>query len=131
MRALTKLARHWKWICLSDFGMVLTNILEWSLYWNNRRPQICMFIPNPNGWPYYQYKGFSRIFGNRLLILVVDLSAFCMELFEPMVKYLNGPWKKLLKVACMILHNNPARREDYESVTGSSTYLHRFCSTWY
>ena len=37
--------------------------------------------------------------------------------------------KKTLKGAYRILHDTPARREDYESVTGSKIYPFSFCST--
>ena len=40
-------------------------------------------------------------------------------------------WKlqKVLKGAYHILHNTPARREDYKSLTSSKTYPLAFCST--
>ena len=40
-------------------------------------------------------------------------------------------WKlqKVLKGAYHILHNTPAWREDYKSLTGSKTYPLAFCST--
>ena len=37
--------------------------------------------------------------------------------------------KKVLNAAHHILHDSPARREDYNSVTGSSVYPLNFCST--
>ena len=37
--------------------------------------------------------------------------------------------KKFLKGVYYVLHNSPASREDYESVTGSHSYPLSFCST--
>jgi hypothetical protein len=37
--------------------------------------------------------------------------------------------KKILKSTWQILHDSPARREDYETVTGSTTYPLAFCAT--
>lgn len=37
--------------------------------------------------------------------------------------------KKVLKGAYQIFHDSPARREDYESITGSRLYPYCFCST--
>ena len=37
--------------------------------------------------------------------------------------------KNLLKGAYYVHHNTPARREDYESTTGSTVYPLHFCST--
>ena len=37
--------------------------------------------------------------------------------------------KKVLNAAQRILHDSPARREDYNSVTGSSVYPLNFSST--
>ena len=37
--------------------------------------------------------------------------------------------KKIMKSAHQILHNSPARREDYTSETGPSIYLFNFCAT--
>ena len=39
--------------------------------------------------------------------------------------------KNIMKSAHRILHNSPARREDYASVTGSSIYPFNFCATRY
>ena len=41
----------------------------------------------------------------------------------------NWGIKKLLKGAYTLLHDTPARREDYESITASSTYPLSFCGT--
>ena len=37
--------------------------------------------------------------------------------------------KKFLKAVYTIFYNSPARREEYESVTGSSKYPLNFCTT--
>ena len=37
--------------------------------------------------------------------------------------------KKTLKGAYYVLHNSPARREDYETITGSTTYPFSFVAT--
>ena len=37
--------------------------------------------------------------------------------------------KKLIKGAYQLRHDIPARRDDYESITGSSTYSFNFCSS--
>ena len=41
----------------------------------------------------------------------------------------NWNIKKVLQSAFQILHDSPARREDYESVTGSKKYPLFFCAT--
>ena len=41
----------------------------------------------------------------------------------------NWGIKKLLKGAYTLLHNTPTCREDYESITASSTYPLTFCGT--
>ena len=41
----------------------------------------------------------------------------------------NWCLKKLLKGAYTLFHDSPVRREDYESITASSTYPLNFCST--
>ena len=41
----------------------------------------------------------------------------------------NWNFKKTLRGAFYILHDSPARREDYESVTGCSKYPLNFCAT--
>ena len=38
--------------------------------------------------------------------------------------------KKILTGAYYILHASPARRGDYQEVTGSNKFLLNFCSTW-
>ena len=38
--------------------------------------------------------------------------------------------KKVLTRTYYILHNSPAKREDYQEVTGSNKFPLNFCSTW-
>ena len=37
--------------------------------------------------------------------------------------------KKLMKGTYQLVHDTPARRDDYESITGLSTYPFSFCSS--
>ena len=37
--------------------------------------------------------------------------------------------KKILKVVFQILHDNPARREEYKSITGCDVHPLNFCAT--
>ena len=49
--------------------------------------------------------------------------------FKTGVEATNWNIKKFLRGAFYILHDSPARREDYESVTGCSKYPLNFCAT--
>ena len=49
--------------------------------------------------------------------------------FKTGVEATNWNIKKTLRGAFCILHDSPARREDYESVTGCSKYPLNFCAT--
>ena len=39
--------------------------------------------------------------------------------------------KKILRGAYIVLHDSPARREDYQEINGSDTFPLNFCATWY
>ena len=39
--------------------------------------------------------------------------------------------KKILRGAHIVLHNSPARRKDYQEITGSDTFPLNFCATRY
>ena len=49
--------------------------------------------------------------------------------FKSGAEMTNWNIKQVLKGAFQILHDTPARREDYESVTGSIIYPLFFCAT--
>ena len=49
--------------------------------------------------------------------------------FRTGLKATSWDIKGMLKGIFQILHETPARREDYESVTGAKSYLLYFCAT--
>ena len=111
---------------------------QWqSLYWNDKRLQNWMFIPNLND-PTVNMKLFQefsaklRMRIGSLVLLVVTIFTLCMYLLKQVLKNLNKPWRNFSYIhfgTYMTLHNTPARRADY--VTESSTYPRSFCPTWY
>ena len=77
-----------------------------SVYWIDKRPQVWMFILNLHEWPYCEYEVFSKLFGKiwewKLSFTCwyrsVTLFIFWLQLFESMMKNLNGPWRMFWKV---------------------------------
>ena len=85
-----------------------------------------MFVPNLNGWSCREYE---------VLEYEHDIDGFSLHImhgaFWTSAEKSEWALKKLVKDAYMILHNTLARRKDYKSVTGSSTYPLSFCPTWF
>ena len=93
-RVLTKLPRNLKWICLPDFRMVLTNVSKWGimvLCWLDMADTLTFFLKN------FRQNWRMRII-IPALILVVALSTLSMELFEPILKNLNKPWRNFWRL---------------------------------
>ena len=77
-------------------------------------------------------KEFAANFKEDNLHSLVDIGSSCLHVvhdaFKTGAEKLEWDMKKFLKAAYTILHDSPARREDYESVTGSSKYPLNFCA---
>ena len=80
------------------------------------------------------FKEFSADFKEDNSHFLVDIGSCSLHIVQDAFKTgaEKSEWglKKFLKAAYTILHDSPARREDYESVTGSSKYPLNFCATW-
>ena len=80
------------------------------------------------------FKEFAVEFKEDSFHSLVDIGSCCLHIVHGAFKTgaEKSEWglKKFLKAAYTILHDSPARREDYESVTGSSKYPLNFCATW-
>ena len=51
------------------------------------------------------------------------------EAFKTGAESIDWKMKKMLKAAFQILHDSPARREDYKSTTGCDLHPLHFCAT--
>ena len=80
------------------------------------------------------FKEFAADFKEDNFPSLVDIGSCSLHIVQGAFKTgaEKSEWglKKFLKAAYTILHDSPARREDYESVTGSSKYPLNFCATW-
>ena len=72
------------------------------------------------------YKEFSRLYKEKSSTCSLD---DVHNSFRTGVEATGSNAKKVLKGSFHILHNNPARRENYESQTGSATYSFKCCVT--
>jgi hypothetical protein len=97
---------------------------------DSRLFQVSMDGPNVN---LKFFREFSSQFKETNNHSLVNIGSCCLHVingsFARGVEKSEWGLKKLLKGAYHLLHNTPARREDYESLTGSSTYPLSFCST--
>ena len=79
------------------------------------------------------YEDFSRKFGDENYHRLIDIGSCSLHIVHGALRagVEQSQWelKKFLKGAFTVFHNSPARREDYESVTGSSSYPLSFCAT--
>jgi len=109
---------------LNHFNELTKNLKSECLY------QISMDGPNVN---LKFFQEFSAKFKVENYHSLVDIGSCSLHIvhgaFRTGAEKSEWSLKKLLKGAYTILHNTPARREDFESVTGSSTYPLSFCST--
>ena len=109
---------------LTHFNDVVKDLEPSKLY------QISMDGPNVN---LKFFDDFSRSFAENNLHSLVNIGVCSLHVVHGSLK--SGEeitqWglKKILSSAYRILHDSPARREDYNSVTGSSLYPFKFCST--
>lgn len=80
-----------------------------------------MFVPNLNGWSCREYE---------VLEYEHDIDGFSLHImhgaFRTSAEKSEWALKKLLKGANIIFLNTPATKEDFESVTGYSTYPRSF-----
>lgn len=114
---------HCKSNDLMDHFTKLTDVLK-----SEHLYQISMDGPNVNK---KFYKDFSTNFEEGNFHKLVDIGTCSLHIvhgaFKTGVEKSGWPLKKFLKGGYILLHNTPARREDYESVTGSTTYPLSFC----
>ena len=79
------------------------------------------------------FKEFAANFKDGNFHSLVDIGSYSLHVvhgaFKTGAEKLEWGLKKFLKAAYTILHDSPAPREDYESVTGSSKYPLIFCAT--
>ena len=78
-------------------------------------------------------KEFSRLYKEENCNCLIDLGTCSLHAvhnsFRTGVETTGWNIKKVLKDAFHVLRNSPARREDFESQTGSTTYTFKFCYT--
>ena len=76
------------------------------------------------------YKEFSRLSKEENCRCLIDIDTCSLytvhSSFRSGVEATGWNFKKVLKDAFHVLHDSPARREDYESQTGSATYPSSF-----
>ena len=76
------------------------------------------------------YKEFSRLYKEENCHCLIDIGTCSLHTvhnsFGAEVEATGWNVKKVLKGAFHVLHNSPARREDYESQTNSTTYPFKF-----
>ena len=89
-----------------------------------------MYSPNVN---IKFHQEFSTHFKESNFHSLTDIGSCSLHIihrsFNRWSKKSQSKLQKVLKGAYHILHNTPAPREDYESLTGSKTYPLAFCST--
>ena len=94
--------------------------------------QISMDGPNVN---LKFYKEFLTSKQNETVHSLIDIGSCSLHVVHGSLKTGEeaSDWKlkKIMKSAYYILHDSPARREDYASSTGSNTYPFSFCATRY
>ena len=77
------------------------------------------------------FKDFVENRTDRMIHALLDIGSCSLHIIHGRFKTgaEKSGWevKRLLKVTFQVLHNSPARREDYESVTASTKYLSYFC----
>ena len=72
---------------------------------------------------------------NMVYSLLIEIGSWSLHIhifhcnIETGARKTGWKFKALRKILSQILHDTPARREDYESVTGSNKYLLIFCAT--
>ena len=109
---------------LSHFNDITKDLDHNHLY------QISMDGPNVN---IKFHQEFSAHFKESNFHSLIDIGSCSLHIIHR--SFTTGAeksgWKlqKVLKGAYHILHNTPAQREDYGSLTGSKTYPLAFCST--
>ena len=110
---------------LNHFTSLIRSLKSEALY------QVSMDEPNVN---LKFFKEFAADFKEDNFHSLVDIGSCSLHIDHGALKTgaEKSEWglKKFLKAAYTILHDSPAHREDYESVTGSSKYPLNFCATW-
>lgn len=104
-RVLTKLPRNLKWTCLPDFRMVLTNVSKWGI-------MVLCLLDMADTLTFF-LKNFCKI--EEWELSWVDIGSCSLHIkhgtFGTNAEKSEQALKKLLKVAFVILHNTPGRRE--------------------
>ena len=80
------------------------------------------------------YEDFSIKFGDENYRKLIDIGSCSLHIvhgvFRAGAEQSEWELKKFLKGEFSVFHNSSACQEDYESVTGSSSYPLSFCATW-
>lgn len=109
---------------LQHFSEVTKELNPGHLY------QISMDGPNVN---LKFFKEFAKARKDDMLHTLIDIGSCSLHIvhgsFKTGAKKSNWNIKETLRGVFQILHNTPARREDYESVTGCFIYPLFFCDT--
>ena len=111
---------------LKHFGEITKNLSPSKLY------HISMDGPNVN---LKSLKEFSKLRAGDSVHSLADISTCSLHSVHGSMKTgeITSKWglKKIVKSAYTIMHDSPARREDYVSVSGSKLYPLSFCATQY
>ena len=95
-----------------------------------RMVQVSMDEPSVN-WKFYKALNNQR--DESKLPTLIDIGRCSLNIingtFQSGSENIGWRIKKILKGVYQLFHDSPARREDYENVTGSTTYALAFCST--
>ena len=107
---------------LNHFESITNDLPSYKVY------QVSMDRPNIN---LKFYKEFSRLYKEENCHCLIDIGTCSLHTvhnsFRTGVEATGWNVKKVLKGAFHVLHHSPARRKDYESQTGSTTYPFKFC----
>ena len=110
---------------LGHFSRITKDLSASHLY------QVSMDGPNVN---LKFYQEFCRKHKDEKYHSLIDIGSCSLHIIHGSLKTRaeksNWGINKLLKGAYTLLHDTPARRKDYESITTSSTYPLSFCGTW-
>ena len=111
---------------LKHFGEITKNLSPSKLY------HISMDGPNVN---LKSLKEFSKLRAGDSVHSLADIGTCSLHSLHGSIKTgeIASKWglKKIMKSAYTIMHDSPARREDYASVSGSKLYPLNFWSTRY
>ena len=113
--------------------------LNWytTTFWRNNQRfepahlyQISMDGPNVN---LRFYREFVQKYKYENYQLLIDIGSCGLRVNHGSLgtRVDDSQWglKKLMKGACQLFHDTPARLDEYESITGSSSYPFSFCSS--